>query len=211
MDWKWLLQEAWALLRAHWPGWVGSLALLGLGAWWGKRRASKQWSSKRFLDRINFSLNSIQDGKLVLRTLIEEDCRTVFLNDVAATRVMEAAEETTAENAILPLPPEDRWYFLNSVLNELSERFAVGFLKRDMGLSVDSGIYLICLTYESSGELRTRKVRAMVIQKKTLLTLPDAPPELERPHHITRFQTLKQLAASYRQDPSNFLEIEICI
>lgn len=211
MQWHQLLVDVWHVLRDHWVQWIASFVLVTLGAWWGKRRARGEWSRKRFLDRINFSLNMIVDGKLVIRTLLERDSREVFLNEVAVDRAEAAAHQTTAENPILPLHPDERWYYLNAVLNKLSEEFAAGFLKRDMGLQVNSAAYLICLTYENAGELRTRKIRAMVIRKSLLLNLPAQPPVLEKAHHSTRYDTLKRLAVEYGKEPSNFLEMEIAL
>jgi hypothetical protein len=52
---------------------------------------------------------------------------------------------------------------------------------------------------------------AMVIRKELLLNLPAEMPKLERPHHSTRYNTLKQLAAFYASDPSYFLDAEICV
>ena len=206
-----ILIRTWRQLQEHCTSWMGSLILLGIGAWWGKRRARIEWSAKRFLHRINFSLNMIDEGKLVIRTLGEEDCRVVFLNEIAVSRIEAAACRTTAENPMLPLDKDECWHLLNAVLNKLSERFAAGFLKREMGLPVNSAVYLICLTYENAGELRTRKVRAMVIRKTLLLNLPADPPIFEKPHHGTRYETLKRLAAAYGEDAANFIEMEICL
>jgi hypothetical protein len=211
MDWQHLLWQAWDLLKEHWLKALGSLVILLIGSWIGRRRARREWMNRRFLDRLNFSLNTIKDGKLQIRTLAEMNCRDVFLNDYAAQRVQEAAQRTTKDNAIVPLERDERWYILNAILNEVSERFAEGFLKRDMGLPVHTRPYLICLTYENAGELKTRKIRAMVIQKDVLLNLPSETPQLERPHHLTRFITLQHLATSYQADPTNFLEIEISL
>ena len=211
MDWHALAHDVWQFLRSHWAGALWSLLILIVGTWWGKRRARHEWANKRFLDRLNFSLNTIRDGTLQIRTLAEMNGRDVFLNDVAVERVIEATARTTATNPLLPLARDERWYYLNAVLNEVSERFAVGFVKRDMGIPVETRSYLICLTYESAGELKTRKVRAMVIQKSVLTNLPAEPPRFERPHHATRYQTLQQLAAAYASDPTEFLDVELSI
>jgi hypothetical protein len=211
MDWKALLWHAWVVLREHWINSLISLAALFAGTWLGKRRARAEWSKKRFLDRLNFSFNTLHEGTLQIRTLVEKNCRDVFLNDVAVERVLAAAKRTSADNPILPLPADDRWFMLNAVLNEMSEQFAAGFIKRDMGLPVQTAIYLLCLTYENDGALMTRKIRAMIIRKSLLLNLPAEPPKLERPHHIRRFLTLKQMAAAYAVDPSNFFEVELCV
>jgi hypothetical protein len=50
--------------------------------------------------------------------------------------VTAAAQRTTAENSLIPLPIEDYWYYLNAVLNELAEQFAVGPPKHDLNLEV---------------------------------------------------------------------------
>jgi hypothetical protein len=119
MDWHAIIKEVWHLLREHWLNWLISLVLLAIGTWWGKRRARGEWSRKRFLDRINFSLNIIHEGKLSIRTLIEEDTREVFLNDMAVACVVAAAHKTTAETPILSLRADERWYLLNAVLNKI--------------------------------------------------------------------------------------------
>lgn len=211
MDWHALAQDVWHFFRSHWASALYSLAFLIVGTWWGRRRARREWANKRFLDRLNFSLNTIGGGTLQIRTLAEMNARDVFLNDVAVERVIDATRRTTATNPLLPLARDDRWYYLNAVLNEVSERFAVGFIKRDMGVPVETRSYLICLTYEIAGDLKTRKVRAMVIQKSTLTNLPVEPPRFERPHHATRFETLRHLAAAYASDPTEFLDVELSI
>ncbi len=60
-----------------------------------------------------------------------------------------------------------------------------------MGVPVNAAVYLICITYENAGELKTRKIRAMIIRKTLLLNLPVEPPQFERPHHSTRYETLR--------------------
>ena len=74
--------------------------------------------------------------------------------------------QTNAHDPVLPIPISDTWYFLNAVLNDLSEQFAVGLLKRDSGAPVVATTYLVALTSESAGEMRTRKIRAMVTKGK---------------------------------------------
>ena len=211
MDWHALAGQLWTILREHWLKALVSLAFLLLGTWWGRRRARREWERKRFLNRLNFSLNTLRDGKLEIRTLAEMNCRDVFLNDYAAERVQVAAERTTRANPIVPLDEDERWFLLNSVLNEVSERFAEGFIRRDMGLPTNTQTYLISLTYENAGDLKTRKIRAMVIRRDALLNLPTEPPIFERPHHSVRFETLHALARLYRTQPSHFLEIDLSI
>ena len=121
------------------------------------------------------------------------------------------ARSTTAENPLLPIPEHERWFYLNSVLNDLSEQFAEGLLKRDMRGTVSTANYLIAITCESAGEMRTRKIRAMVIQKETLLNLPVEMPKLESPLHSIRWKTLQFLAVEYQKNASQFLEVELAV
>ena len=190
---------------------ITGLVLMAVGWYLGHRRASADWKKQEFLDRLNLSLNSIDDGVLKIRTLSEKRCEEVFLNSVAAETVKKVARMTTAANPILPIPDKENWYYLNGVLNDVSEQFAAGFLKRDMGGKVTSATYLIVLTCEAEGEMKTRKIRAMVIQKSLLGNLPAEMPTLQSPHHITRWKTLQFLAAEYLRDPGRFLEVELAV
>ena len=81
---------------------------------------------------------------------------------------------------------------------------------RDAGKSVTKTTYLICLACECAGELRTRKVRAMMIQKSLLKNLPEEAPQFESPHHSTRWDTLRIMAEQYKSKPHRFIEMEIC-
>lgn len=185
--------------------------LMGLGWFFGRRRARAEWKRREFFSRLNISLNSIENGKLLIRTLVEKNCDDVFLNAVATSTVVAAARKTTAKNPLLPLPAGDYWFYLNPILNELSERFSEGHLRRDMGLPVRIERYLICLTREVAGDIRTQKVRAMVVRKALLQQLPAEPPEFERPHHLNRWTTLQLLAAEYAARPEQFIELELAL
>lgn len=195
----------------HWIKFVTAAVFMGIGWFFGKRRARSQWQKKEFLDRLNVSLTTISEGTLRIRTIIEKSCREVFLNSVAADEINAAARKTTEADPILPLSKEDYWYYLNAVLNEVAEKFADGQIKRDLGLPVQMTRYLICLTCEKAGAVRTQKVRAMLVQKKLLESLPSETPKFESPSHSTRWETLQFLAKTYRQEPHKFLELELCV
>jgi hypothetical protein len=187
-------------------------AAFGAIAWWlGNRRAKAKWQKREFGDRLNVSLNILTDGRLFIRTLLEKGLAEVFLNSAAVDVVTAATKQTTGADPILPLPKEDYWYYLNAVLNEISERFADGQVKRDLGQPVNCGSYAMCLTYESVGQLKTRKVRAMLIRKETLLSLPVEPPKFTSEHHITRWETLHKIKAAYQTKPWQFISVEICV
>jgi len=195
----------------HWIKFLTGLGLMAIGWFFGKRRARSEWQKREFYQRLNISLNIVQEGQpLRIRTILEKNCSEVFLNSLAVDAICAAARNTTEKNPILPLPEHDYWYYLNSVLNEIAEHFSVGEIRRDLGLPVQCGTYLVCLTSECTGEVRTRKIRAMVIRKEVLLKLPAERPPLELPNHATRWETLKLLAAEYQKQPHQFREVEIC-
>ena len=198
-------------LEDHWIKILTGMAFMAVGWFFGKRRAQKNWEKKEFLDRLNVSLTRITDGTLQIRTLLEKSAADIFLNSVAVGGVMAAAQKTTPEDPILPLPKDDYWYYLNSVLNEIAEHFATGQIRRDLGQNVECGRYLITLTNECDGAVRTRKVRAMVVRRELLENLPEEDPKFESPNHKTRWKTLKQISESWKNDPHRFIDVEICI
>ena len=214
--------QVWEAVQAHWAKALLPLVGIVVGWWWGRRHARREWTRKQFLSRLNISLNRFErmDAGHVLRirTLSEMDMADVLLNKIAVEKVQAATRRTSEKQPILPLG-DDNWYVLNAVLNEISEQFAAGQLKQDLGLPVTTGRYVIAMTYEHDGAMRTRKVRAMVIRKDQLDTLfpplspepQDPPPTLvvERENHKTRLRTLRQIAEAYRRDNTQFLEVEI--
>ncbi len=203
------LADLWAALREHWAKVLLSLAGVAVGTLWGRWRARRQWERHEFLHRLNVSLTSIDGGWLRIRTLLEKDMQDVLLNRTAVRTVSAAAQRTTEQDALVPLPEADAWFVLNAVLNEVSERFANGLLRRDMGLPVTTARYLLCLTFEVAGSVRTRKVRAMLVRKDLLESLPPEMPRLESPNHETRWLTLQQMARAWKSRPHLFQEVEL--
>lgn len=206
-----LVQTILDAIRDHAVKLITGLVFMGLGWYLGNRRASAAWKKQEFLDRLNVSLNTIQGGTLKIRTLSEKRCDEVFLNSAASETVKKLARQTTGADPMLPIPKDEVWFYLNSVLNDLSEQFAAAYLKHDMGGPVQSARYLIALTCESEGEMKTRKIRAMVIQKSLLLNLPQETPNFESPRHSTRWKTLQSMAAEYAKNPHRFKEVELAV
>jgi hypothetical protein len=204
-------QQILGVLREHAVKVVTGFVVMAVGWYIARRRAQDHWEKQQFFDRLNVSLNSIDAGTLKIRTLSEKRCEDVFLNSVAADTVQKLARRTTAKDPVLPIPLNDSWFYLNAVLNEISEQFAAGLMKRDMGAPVASAVYLVVLTCEAAGDMRTRKIRAMVTKKSLLTNLPAEMPKLESGHHGTRWQTLQFLAAEYARHPQRFLEVELCV
>ena len=193
----------------HWMKAAVAGAFMLVGWFVGKRRARANWRKRQFYNRLNVSLNMLNDGTLKIRTIVEEPMKEVFLNQAAADLVVKAARQTTADDPLLPIPEADRWFVHNEVLNQLAERFCEGQIRQDLGMPVTGAMYIIGLTCEKAGDMRTHKVRAMMMRKDTLLNLPKEMPKFERRSHETRFRTLEQLAKRYHERPDDFIEMAI--
>jgi hypothetical protein len=148
-----------------------------LWVWLGKR---SDWARKHFLDQVNFSLNLVLDGKLAMRTLAEVPARDVWLNDLGVGKVQYAAKRTTVEQPFIVLDdPEDMDFVYRAILNVFSEKFAEAFLAQSMGLPVVSDTFRFAITMERYGDIRTLKMRVLLVREKDLETLfdPTLPPE----------------------------------
>lgn len=191
----------------------GTVTVAGMVLAWlsGYIKARNEWERRQFFARLNISLNTIDGGKLLLRTLVEKSVGDILINPRAVAKLRAAAKLTTEEAPLIPLPKDEAWHMLNCVLNEVSERFSTGYMRRDLGYPVKSDRYLVCLTCERATEMRTSKIRAMVIKKSLLSALPKEEPKLESETHRVRFKTLKRLAEAREKDPGAFLELEICL
>ena len=209
--WKQLVDFAFEQAGEVWAKILAGAAIAAVSWYLGRRRAVRTWRDRVFLDRLNFSLTSIREGTLQVRTLIECPSADVFPNRAAIEAVNAAAAKTTPNNPLLPLLQADRWYYLNAVLNEVAEHYSVGVLRRDLGHDVKSATYLICLTNEKAGEIRTQKIRALVVRKDLLMALPEKQPKLESPNHVSRWTTLQTMKVEYERDPSQFLTVELCL
>ena len=188
-----------------------TLLILLIGWEFGRRRASKQWRTREFLGRLNISLNAFHEGRLLIRTVLEKPIEEIFINSLATKRILAAAQQTDQDNPLLPLDPVDRWPLLNSVLNEISERFIDGQIRRELGYPIRSERFLLCLTCECHPDIKTKKVRVMLIKKQLLINLQSEEPSYESPQHALRFATLKTLRNTYFSDPSHFIEVELAL
>ncbi len=197
-------------LTDNWPELIWIVAAAGVASYLAGRRSRVLWQKREFLDRLNVSLTSIHEGQLKIRTILEMDVDDIFLNRSASTKIIELAKRTTPSDPLIPIPDADRWYYLNSVLNEISERFAIGHLRQDAGFSTTVEDYLLCLTCERAGAVRTQKVRAMLVRRQLLDNLPSEEPDYESPNHATRWETLQLMAQRWRDEPDQFLPIQLC-
>lgn len=154
------LKDYWelVLLVATWL-FLGYLAL----------RKRRDWSRKRFVQQVNFSLNYVEDGTLMLRTLLEASALDVWLNDYGVGLVKNAAAKTTVDQPFLRLSNRsDMAYVKRAVLNVLSERFSEVFIAKAVGRPVETAMFTYGLTWEVYGGIRTQKLRVIIMRTDDL-------------------------------------------
>ena len=154
------------------------------------------------------SLNTLSEANgsctLLLRTLLEESAASVWINDYGVGRVLKAARRTTFENPFLQIEGErDRDLVMIAVLNVLSERFSDAFVAQALGIPATTESFLYGLTWERYGEMKTQKLRVMVIKQSDLQRMFDSRidsgeinvaeeshrPRLNTLHHMYRLWT----------------------
>jgi hypothetical protein len=191
---------------------VFTATAVGVWTYW---RAKIAFALRQFLHRVNFSLNYVDGKFLRFRTLQESDLRDVLLNNRHAVGlVTAAASHATLEQPILQFSKSDAWVVLNSVLNELSEQFAAGFLAKSMGLPTRSEWYVFALTCEKDPDVRINKVRVLVAAESLLDKIEELTDlQFEVEHHRIRRNTLVSMA-HLRADPKrshNLLRVELTL
>ena len=204
-----MIEMGFGIIREHAFDVVSGVGLLVCGWFVGRWRTTRQWASQEFFARLHISLTLIHDGRLSIRTLGERSCIDVFGNAEAARAIADAARRTPPDDPLLDLPREGYWSFLNSVVNELSSLCAQGFIADDLGATVRRGSYIVCLTCERGADVRTRKVRAILVRKEVLFALPESMPSLDREQDVVRWKTLQSLAADYPKRPWRYVEVEL--
>ena len=164
-----LLLDHWelVLLLTTWSA-IGGVAI----------RRRYDWRQRRFTQQVNFSLNTLTERGgsriLLLRTLLEDSAANVWLNEFGVSRVIKAARLTTREKPFLRIArPDDHDLVMIAVLNVLSERFSEAFLAEAVGIPIKMGVFLFGLVWERYGEMKTQKLRVMVIQQVDLESMFD--------------------------------------
>ena len=203
--------EEW--ISANWGKAVGALAFLAFIP--AYIRARYLWRKRRFLTRINFSINFVEGDTLKFRTLRETNLADAMLNNVHAVRViLKAPRHGDPGGFLLFKDKEEARIILTTLLNELSAGFAEGFVARSMGLPTRSEWFDIALTCEKHADLKATKFRVMMISRKILQNIDKFDPlQFEQPHHRIRLATLKQMR-QIAQDESlkhNIMQIELTV
>jgi hypothetical protein len=188
-------------------------------------RRQHDWRHRRFTQQVNFSLTTPVERAgsetLLLRTLLEESAANVWLNEFGVSRVLKAARVTTREDPFLRIVQRrDRDLVMNAVLNVLSERFSDAFVARAVGVPIKTGVFLFGLTWERYGEMKTQKLRVILVKRTDLERLFDkASGERElgviEDSHRPRIETLRRMfelwSSSNQEDRDMIREVELGI
>lgn len=198
------VQRFFEFIRPHWNTIALTVTWLGIAIAYLRRRS--QWRGKQFLARVNFSLNYVAGDGLAMRTLLETTAGAVWLNEYGVGRVLAAARRATVEQPFLTLPePGDQDFANRAVLNVLSERFAEAFLAASLGRPALAATYVFGITCEKYDDIRTLKLRVLVIAERTLVDLfgeENKSAALNVPNTIlrARLTTLRVMHELYRKD-----------
>lgn len=195
-----------AWVRSHW----NTIGLIGtwfgiVFVYWRKRN---DWRRKQFLSQVNFSLNYVQDGYLVMRTLLETTATEVWLNDYGVKTVLSAAQATTEKQPFLLFKdPKDQAFVNRAVLNVLSEQFAAGYLRAAVGVPVKRAVFAFGITFERYADMRTLKLRVILAEQTVLAEkfAPNSDVKLQAEHegYKDRWATLLALRELFLKDKEN--------
>jgi hypothetical protein len=182
--------------------WLLGAGIMGVVVWAVARR---QLSRRRFLGRVNFSYNDVEDGTLRLYTLMEKRLDEVLLrNSALRNRVLAAAGRATEDHPFLDVSEDDMQLLRIAVLNELSERYSDGIVDRAAGRPCRAVDLVFCMTFEPYGTVRVRKLRVMVVKPDVLARFGDESfcesLRVVTPVHRDRIRTLRSLHALHERE-----------
>ncbi|RFC41778.1 MAG: hypothetical protein DVB23_003321 [Verrucomicrobia bacterium] len=201
-------------LQEHWPEALASVASLFIGSLIGRWRAWKRFADRSFFDRVTVSLNYVAEGRFLIRTLLERSAMEIFRNAEMARAVQQACAKP-GKDPLLALPEESYWYYLNPILNAISELFADGFIRSESGAGGTEQTYLLFLTCENEAgaTIRQRKVRVMMIREQTLLDSATLTPIFRNPFQAARWETLRKVREELVTNPGTprIRKITVCV
>jgi len=120
------------------------------------------------------------------------------LNEHGVAVVRNAATQTTTEMPFVQISDqEERDAIMIGLLNVLSERYSDVFVAKSLGVPVLTDTFLFGLTWERYGEMKTEKLRAIVIRKTELefLIAHKTPISTYHESHQPRLETLRVMGA----------------
>ncbi len=184
--------EHWVKLLVYVVGFAGSV--------FGFLFARYTWLNRKFMHKLNFSLNLEDRGVLDFMTIDELDLAVLYDLYPRFRLMLLARRSKKAGRAfVLFQDPKEAWTILNVLLNHLSRLFGAGAIARDLGCATTVE-YLFGLTCEVHPELNSFKFRVMLARLELLEKIeatPDFRFELDK-HNRIRRQTLLEMLAIQR-------------
>jgi hypothetical protein len=191
-------------MKHYWSGLALVTTWAGIGIVALRRR--RAWQRKQFLTRVNFSLNYVVGDQLAMRTLLEEEAVRVWPNEYGVRKVFGAAARASVEQPFLILADRKDQGFVNrAVLNALSEQFAQTYLAAALGLPICTATFVFAVCYEKYEDIRTLKLRVLVVEEQTLKRLfgPEALAsrlQINNPIYRSRLNSLRTMHDLYLKD-----------
>ena len=130
-------------------GWTAFAVLTAIVA---KTKANLDLNFRQFSGRVNFSLNTVRDGRLKFRTVQEKSLESVLLGNSAALAVVrQAIKRVTEQDPFLRFPPTDNFFMMNAILNDLSPLSSTAFFQADRYPFCSSALPLLMKMWGGQG------------------------------------------------------------
>ena len=207
---QWLADNLPALIQEHWLKVVGALALTLLTSCWGIVKAWRAWSSRNDYDIMHISQNTFEERPtgnndaleqwLILDVHSENQLCDDIEHPIPRWLIKRAAKKTTEDNVLLAFSEKDRWYVLNTVRMKIAEQFLQGTAaKLTKQATVEVVECVFALTYERYPDMRSGKIRVMIVKKDVLEdeTFFDQDFRFESVSHCDRITTLRAMQKDF--------------
>lgn len=128
-----------------------------------RTKARMDLNYRQFANRVNFSLNSIAQPANLLRfrTIQEKTLDQVLLGNLAAkTVVLNAIKNVTSnQDPFLRFQPNENYFLMNALLNDLSGLNSTAFFQADRNMQVERVWYILGMTFEKNAPFKKIRVQ----------------------------------------------------
>lgn len=207
----WLLAVISAsIIRSFGAAGGGSLVFVGKYIL-GRRQYAKGDQS----NIVNVTLNTLRNGKLSIDTLVGDKLlQEVWPNVYHWSKLKAAAKRCTEDDPVIKFivngKRNDYRHTYDPLISMIAERCSNnGSIDLALGAPVTEHRFVIALTFEVLNNIRSRHFRVMMIAENELLAMADGPVLVERPEHLGRIKTIKNIAQQYKSNPDFFGVVKV--
>lgn len=188
------------------------IIVAGFSATFGFPLAMLLYRKRQFLDHITYSCNTLlcEDDTYTLQIRTPEVLPVSDLlpvNTVFSLKLLLAIRRCTSDNPFIIMSDRDMDVLQPCIINGLSRIFAEGIMANAQGRVVEKTIFLIAITFEKYGAIRSRKIRVMIATANQLQQISKqefrGAVRFEEEHHSDRMRTLYAMAERYQLERSN--------